>query len=47
MFAPYYYALNWIDVVFPAWREIGATWEDIENDDEIAALVWYFLEIMA
>jgi len=45
MFAPYYYALNWIDIIFPAWREIGAAWQDLEDDDT-AALIWYFLEIM-
>lgn len=45
MFAPYYYALNWIDIIFPAWREIGVTPQEMEDDDTLA-LLWYFLEIM-
>jgi len=44
MFAPYYYALNWLQIIFLPWAE-GIKPEDFEDDDIIAVL-WYFLEIM-
>lgn len=46
MFAPYYYALNWIDIIFPAWRDIGISQAEIDKDDEALVLLWYFLEMM-